>query len=71
MAKNKDKEELTTAMHDELNVSKEIDQKHATFTALDLIKQGTFNNQKAMMEYGITDADIIRYKKEWEELNSD
>ena len=69
MAKNKNREELTESMHGEFGVSKDTDQKHATWTALDAIKDGDMTRTEAMKEYGITENDIARYKKEWEELS--
>jgi hypothetical protein len=71
MAKSKDREELTALMHSEFKVSDEADQKHATWTALDVIKDGSLTKSEAMEEYGITDQDIARYIKEWEELSAE
>ncbi len=57
-------------MHKELSVSKETDQKHATWTALNVIKKKIFPKEKVMRMYEVTDDDIFRYEKEWAEMNS-
>lgn len=63
------KDELTETMHIEFSVSEETDQKHATWTALETIADGTFSKKAALEAYGVTVEDIVKYKKEWEELS--
>lgn len=63
-------DEFTVEMHSELQVSEDTDQKHATWSALDAIADGDMTRSETMEEYGVNEADLVRYKSEWEELNS-
>lgn len=63
-------DELTAKMHSEFQVSDESDRKHITWSALDAIADGDMTRSEAMDEYGVTEADLVRYKSEWDELNS-
>lgn len=63
------KDELTEAMHSEFTVDEDTDQKHATWTALDVIDSGAMTKAEAMEEYGITEEDLIKYRPGWNRLN--
>jgi len=64
--KIKGRDELTTEMHSEFEVDDDIDQKHATWTALlDVISSGAMDEAEAMEDYGVSNADLDKYKSEW------
>ncbi|HEY1062927.1 MAG TPA: hypothetical protein VGE44_14620 [Daejeonella sp.] len=62
-------DELTAKMHSEFQVSEETDQKHITWSALDAIADGDMTRSEAMEEYGVSEADLVRYRSEWKELS--
>ena len=55
----------------DLSASPEVERKHAVWAALDCIADGTFTMEEAMKMYGITEADIARYKPTWDALGND
>lgn len=56
---------LPPEMHSEFEVDDDIDQKHATWTALDVISSGAMDEAEAMEDYGVSKADLDKYKSEW------
>jgi len=60
------KDEFTTEMHDTLDVSAEDEVKHSVFAYLDMLTtEPNFSTDEEMEAYGITTADIRKYRPEW------
>ena len=64
------KDELTTAMHAELTISKETEMKHRVFTAIESIDDGTFTREEAMDAYNITLDQLRKWEPVYRKLMS-
>ncbi len=62
------KEELTSKMHREFQVSDETDVKHRCFSALECIYEYNYSIEDAAEIYGITISDIQQHRAEFESL---
>lgn len=64
------KEELTTKMHSEFNVSPETDVKHIAFAALSRIKKYGYTMEEVLSIFDITEKQILQHEAEFNRLAS-
>lgn len=64
------KEELTTKMHSEFSVSKEVDMRHKVGSVIEVALKMNKTDENSVIDiaklYGITYNDVLKWKSYWE-----